>query len=362
MALRNLLSLLAMATCALVISSNLEQATALSVESHSQHVARHALHGSIAKKRRGNSKRCRKRPTSTSASTVGASTAGATTTKKATSSTPKPSSDSNQGSSNDDAPSKGGSSGGSSGGESGLLRGLAWAVDDRWAPAIADKPKVKWYHHWADGPLDVDNSLEFVPVHWGTKTNDKWNQRVAEMKKKQPQHLMGFNEPDIDSQANMSPSDAAGVWMDQIHPWGKKGVKLVSPQVAFDLDWLDSFLKNIRSQGGWVDAIAIHWYGDFKDIAGFKAYVQKAHDKFGLPIWIPEVGITTASGPSEGDCLNFMQQALGWLESQSYVDRVAWFGAFAQNNPPDGFATGKNALFYAQDSLTSLGKYYGSSG
>lgn len=362
-----------MATCALILSASTEQVTALSVESHAHHVARHALHESIAKKRRDSSKRCRKRPTSTSASTAGATT---TTTKKATSSTAKPTSSSsnsdsgkngNSGSTSGDSGNNnsGGNSGSSnsgSSGESGLLRGLAWAVDNTWAPTIADKPKIKWFHHWADGPVDEMSDIEFVPTYWGTKANDKWYQRVAEMKKKQPQHLIGFNEPDIDSQSNMSPGEAAGVWMDQIHPWGQKGVKLVSPQVAFDLDWLDSFLKNIRSQGGWVDAIAIHWYGDFKDISSFKSFVQKAHDRFGLPIWIPEVGITTASGASEGDCLNFMKEALGWLESQSYVDRVAWFGAFPQSSPPDGFATGNNALFYAKNSLTSLGNYYGTSG
>jgi hypothetical protein len=67
-------------------------------------------------------------------------------------------------------------------------------------------------------------------------------------------------------------------------------------------------------------------YGSWNDIASFKKYVQTAHTRFGKNIWIPELGVTTASHPSQGQVKNFMMEVFAWLESQSYVERAAWFG------------------------------------
>lgn len=373
MALRNLLSLLTMATMALILSANTESVNALSIEAHGHHVSRHVLHESIAKKRRASSQRCKPRPTSTAGNTQAPTTtakATSTSSSKAasTSTSTKASSGSGgSGSGSSNSGSSGNGNSGSSGGDSGsadtggLARGLAWAVDNTFAPTIAPQGSaISWIWHWADGPVSTVPYLEFVPCFWGPSNQDKWNQRVAEMKQNQPQHLLGFNEPDIDSQSNMSPGYAADVWMEQIHQWGQKGVKLGSPQIAYDQDWMASFLSNIEGRGGWVDFIVLHWYGSFKDIDSFKSYVTSAHQKFNKPIWVTEVGVTTASGASEADCLNFMKEVLSFLASTGYVQRASWFGSFTQSNAPDGFATGNNALFYSKSSLTSLGKFYSS--
>jgi hypothetical protein len=112
---------------------------------------------------------------------------------------------------------------------------------------------------WADGPVSQLSNLEFVPQFWGPKNWDKWNQRVAEMKKKQPTYLLGFNEPDISSQANMSPSYAAQVYKEQIVPWGYKGVNLGSPAIAYDLDWMGDFIKNLNNRGGYINFVVLHW-------------------------------------------------------------------------------------------------------
>ncbi|KAJ7884801.1 hypothetical protein B0H14DRAFT_2183402, partial [Mycena olivaceomarginata] len=51
------------------------------------------------------------------------------------------------------------------------------------------------------------------------------------------EHLLGFNEPDITTQADMNPSNAADLWMQEIQPWTANGTKLISPAVAWDLHW-----------------------------------------------------------------------------------------------------------------------------
>jgi len=70
----------------------------------------------------------------------------------------------------------------------------------------------------------------------------------------------------------------------------------------------------------------VYRYGSWNDLAGFKKWVQTAHSQFQMNIWIPELGITSASHPSQAQVKNFMMNAFTWLDSQPYVERAAWFG------------------------------------
>jgi len=242
-------------------------------------------------------------------------------------------------------------------------RGLGWAANNQYAPSIGSKSLITWYHHWQNGPVpQMPDKNEYVPMYWGRTYTNLWQQRVAEMHKKTPKHLMAFNEPDVKGQSNMDPNDAAQLYMQEIYPWGKKGVQLGSPAIVWNLNWMDTFLNAIQQSGGDVDFICLHWYGSWNDIASLKKFVQTAHSRFGKNIWIPELGITTASHPSQGQVQNFMMEAFTWLDSQSYVERAAWFGAFESNNPPDNFATGLNALFSPQGQLSQMGQWYSSAG
>ncbi|KAJ7698254.1 glycosyl hydrolase catalytic core-domain-containing protein [Mycena rosella] len=239
-------------------------------------------------------------------------------------------------------------------------RGLAWATNNNFAPVIGSKPMVNWYHHWEDGPVpQMPAKNEYVPMFWGTSKWDKWSSRKAEMAKNTPKHLLGFNEPDISSQANMSPADAAGVWMSEIHPYAAKGVQLGSPAVAWNLDWTAQFLAELKKRGGHVDFITVHWYGSYQDLAKFKAFVTSAHTRFGYHIWVTELGVTSGSNPTTQQTKNFMMNAFSWMDSTGFVDRASWFGCFESSSPPDAYATAKNALFKTAGALNDMGFWYG---
>ncbi|KAJ6506318.1 glycosyl hydrolase catalytic core-domain-containing protein [Mycena vitilis] len=243
---------------------------------------------------------------------------------------------------------------------SATARGLAWATDNTFAPVIGSKPMVTWYHHWEDGAVSqMPSKNEYVPMFWGTSKWDKWNARKAEMAKKTPTHLLGFNEPDISSQANLSPASAADTWMKEIHPYAAKGVKLGSPAVAWNLDWTMNFLAELKKRGGHVDFVAVHWYGSWKDLATFKKFVASAHTRFGYKVWVTELGITSSSSPSQQQTKDFMMNAYAWMDSTGYVDRASWFGCFEQSQPPDAYATSKNAMFKSAGVLNDLGYWYG---
>ncbi|KAJ7598055.1 glycosyl hydrolase catalytic core-domain-containing protein [Mycena floridula] len=238
-------------------------------------------------------------------------------------------------------------------------RGLAWATDNNYAPIIAKGPLITWYHHWQDGPVStMPSNLEYVPMFWGSSKWDLWNARKADMNKKWPQHLMGFNEPDISSQGNMDPNYAATVWMNEIQPYGWKGVKLISPAIAWDLNWLKTFMNAVASKGGNIDMVACHWYGSWNDIAGFKKFIAAVRTQTNRKIWVTELGITSSSNPTQAQTKEFMMEAFTWMQSTGYVDRASWFGCFLVNSPPDNYATGKNGLFQAAKVLSDMAYWY----
>lgn len=239
-----------------------------------------------------------------------------------------------------------------------FYRGLAWAVDDNFAPALANGPLIHWYYHWADGPnTKMPSKVEFVPMFYGPNNWDQWNQRIAEMNKKTPKHILAFNEPDI-SQTAIDPNYAAELFMEQIYPWAKKGVKLGSPGIAFDLNWMSTFYDAVKNKGGHIDFFVCHWYGSWNNVSQFKKYVASLHSKFGKDVWVTEVGITTSSNPSQQQVKNFMMDAFVWMAAQGYVQRASWFGCFVNTAPPDGFATGKNGFFKSGGKLTDMAYWY----
>jgi Glycosyl hydrolase catalytic core len=106
----------------------------------------------------------------------------------------------------------------------------------------------------------MPSKVEYVPMFWGPSKWDKWSARLDEMNQAAPKYLMAFNEPDVESQANMDPYYAAQLYMEQINPWASKGAKLGSPAIAWSLDWMSTFLSEISNKGGTVDFICLHWF------------------------------------------------------------------------------------------------------
>lgn len=239
-------------------------------------------------------------------------------------------------------------------------RGLAWATNNQFVQhRIAHNPLIHWYHHWQDGPVPgMPSAIEFVPMFWGPKYWGQWDQELGRMRQSPPKHLMAFNEPDIQGQSNMNPYYAAQLYMEQIQPWASKGTTLVSPAIVWNLNWMATFLNEVHNKGGHVDIIALHWYGSHNDIQGLKQFVQTAHARFNKPIWITEVGITSSSYPSTWQVKNFVMNSVFWMEQQYYIKRVAWFGCFEVDHPPDYFASAKNALLKAGGYLSDLGFWY----
>ena len=72
------------------------------------------------------------------------------------------------------------------------------------------------------------------------------------------EHLLAFNEPDVKGQANIDPDTAVGLFMQELQPYARKGVKVSSPQMVWDLDWLSKFLNICHEAGRSISCLAIH--------------------------------------------------------------------------------------------------------
>ncbi|WP_329473075.1 glycosyl hydrolase [Streptomyces sp. NBC_01723] len=199
---------------------------------------------------------------------------------------------------------------------------------------------AKWYHNWAATSAGVTKptDVEFVPTIWGpgSVTEAELGNAAREGK-----NLLGFNEPDSPTQANMTPEQALDLWP-QLQ---KTGLNLGAPAVATDADrpggWLDRFMNGAQERGLRVDFIPVHWYGsDFSWRATYQlaAYLERVHERYNKPIWLTEYALIdftqgTPRYPSEQEQNRFIKTSAETLERLDYVDRYAWFALSTQTSP-----------------------------
>ena len=103
-----------------------------------------------------------------------------------------------------------------------------------------------------------------------------------------------FNEPDLSSQSNLTPQQAASAWKQWIQPFAGRA-KLCSPAITnggapMGTAWLDNFLS--ACTGCTIDCIAIHIYDSATNNAYFKNYISGIGTKYGKPVWVTEVGLS----------------------------------------------------------------------
>jgi len=219
-----------------------------------------------------------------------------------------------------------------------------------------------WFYNWGPGypplrPASKDTA-EFVPMIWGRGSLER--NGVAQVRSEAPWtgagHLLGFNEPDHEGQADMSVSTAIKLWP-QLE---QSGLRLGSPAPVQALgDWLEKFMDQAAAKDLRVDFVTMHSYAPPK-ADSFLETVQKLHERYGKPVWITEFAVAdwkaTESSPSrytEKEIMAFMKEAVAGLREMSYVERFAW-ETRVHGDP----IMGASALFRNSGSLTPTGQLY----
>ncbi|MEO3809284.1 sigma-70 family RNA polymerase sigma factor [Sphaerisporangium sp. B11E5] len=201
---------------------------------------------------------------------------------------------------------------------------------------------AKWYYTWStrhDG-VTTPKGAAFVPMIWGAKSTDA--RSLAEARAAGP-YLLGFNEPDMAAQSDMSVEQALALWPKLM----KAGRVLGSPAVAFGGDtpggWLDRFMSGARKKGYRVDFVALHWYGgDFRAQAAagqLRDYLRKVYQRYRKPIWLTEYALIDFSNgvrhPTDAQQAAFVTASTRMLATLPYVQRYAWFGLPAEDGKPN---------------------------
>ncbi len=227
---------------------------------------------------------------------------------------------------------------------------------------------VDWVYNWGPDPENVDlfasDSMSFAPMCWNGAYDEK---RIRDFVKKHPEtrYLLGFNEPNFNAQANMSPETTAKQWPRVEKLADELGLRLVGPALNFSgevvggriwspYEWLDEFLRIYPKAR--MDCLALHcymnWYSStnwfvteyiYKDL--YDASKKDVYGKYPhLVAWLDECKAKNGSFPrmmltefcsweNDGTItgldfqLDQMTQKLQMLEQSDIVEGYAWFMA-----------------------------------
>jgi hypothetical protein len=221
---------------------------------------------------------------------------------------------------------------------------------------------ASWYYTWSATPgVSGPPGVQFVPMIWGAA--DVTPSTLSQIRQ-EGHYLLGFNEPDMTSQSNMTPTQAIGLWPQLM----ATGMQLGSPAVADDGatpgGWLDQFMSGATARGYRVNFITLHWYGsDFATgpaVSQLQSYLQAVYTRYHLPIWLTEFALANFGGspatPTQQQQAAFLTAATAMLQRLSYVQRYAWFGLEA--TPTDG----SMGLFASGAVPTTVGRAFEAAG
>ncbi|WP_427919410.1 sigma-70 family RNA polymerase sigma factor [Streptomyces sp. cg40] len=218
---------------------------------------------------------------------------------------------------------------------------------------------ASWYYTWntQHSGITTPSSGSFVPMIWGAKSVT--DASLAQARSYGP-YLLGFNEPDMAQQSNMTVEQALELWPKLM----AAGRILGSPAVAYGGDtaggWLDRFMSGAGTKGYRVDFITLHWYGgDFRTpqaVQQLTSYLAAVYARYHKPIWLTEYALIDFSQgtrfPSAQQQADFVTASTKALDGLSYVQRYAWFGLGADPSKPS------SGLFTNGTTTTAAGRAF----
>jgi len=229
------------------------------------------------------------------------------------------------------------------------------------AGAALSDVRASWFYDWsADGAASIaPPGVEFVPMIWGAGAVDPATLNRA---KSHGKVLLGFNEPDLAGQANMTVEHALDLWPQLM----ATGMRLGSPAPAWGADrpdgWLDRFMTGARARGYRVDFIALHCYGSYFGPAAtghLRSYLRAVYERYRLPIWVTEYALIDFSGsptfPTQEQQVQFVRASTALMESLSFVERYAWFALPSSKR-------GDTGLYLDGHTPTAVGAAYRAAG
>jgi hypothetical protein len=247
-------------------------------------------------------------------------------------------------------------------------RGVAYDLADP-LDFAALSPGVSWWYNWGSQPNKsvpadyvAQYGVDYYPMLW----NGNYDATAVEaflQANTNIKYLLVMNEPNLTSQSNLTPAQAAAIWPGFEAISAHTGVKIVGPQITWGtmtgyndpVVWMDAFIAAYQAANGGrspqIDYLAFHWY-DY----GLAGQLDRL-TKYGKQFWITEF----ANWHSQNDGAQIdtlakqeaqMTDMVATCESRVDVVRYAWFTGRMSND------VHFTSLLGTAGQLTDLGKLY----
>jgi hypothetical protein len=246
-------------------------------------------------------------------------------------------------------------------------RGIAYGHHSESDLEVISRGLSWWYNWYVEPESGVKETfqnyeMDFVPMVWGAGADTSILRKFL---KSHPgvKYILGFNEPNFKSQANMTPVQAAENWPKIEELANEFNLKIVGPAVNYcgdcvdipgtnsdsdPVEYLDAFFDACPECR--VDYIGVHNYmcyaGPIADYIGrFKKYDKK--------IWLTEFACWDQSTITPDMQKSLVIGAIDYLENDTNVFRYSWFSGDRTGKWPylDIFGPKPGAL-------TELGELY----
>ena len=196
-------------------------------------------------------------------------------------------------------------------------KGMGWSIK-----SPIQTLRGSWFYNWGSTTTEGVVDIEFVPMKW-TARNDIDSQWQTIVNNNTSNHLLGFNEPDAATQANMSLDLILKRWPKMM----ESGMRLGSPCPAGNKQLLYDFIKKCDELNYRVDFVTLHDYGE-GTAQQFYNNCKTLHDKTGRPVWVTEFnfgGTWTAGRPTYAQSAARIKEIIERYDTEGIIERYAIF-------------------------------------
>ena len=246
------------------------------------------------------------------------------------------------------------------------------------------KHGITWFYTWGpDLARIVDNSakthdLTFYPMAWTSGWND---QKISAYFQANPEceYILSYNEPNLEDQANMTPTEAAEDWPNilNIAKSFNPAKKIVAPAMNYGtlanyfdpIKWLNEFYALPGVSWNDVEALSVHCYMAYP--SAVKSYIgryrtelkNQAGQTVIKPIWMTEFCAwddypNRDSNPAPDHQMYYLSQIVTYMELEPAVEKYAWFIPKAGNWDWNDFPYHSFIKKTNPPELTPLGQIY----
>lgn len=233
-------------------------------------------------------------------------------------------------------------------------------------------PGVSWYYNWTVAPLATKPPslpIEYVPMVWNGSAGSRETLSSYLGAGNRPWRVLALNEPNLTTQANMTPQQCATTFGQVLSIANAYGIPVVAPQMAigtaanqsvtafdpiqnktvtytYQQPFLDAFLYYCGSTP--PAGLSTHSYGGYGEITWITGTMHTAYPN--EKVWLTEFADWGVQ--NDADVVSMLIQSVDYCERTPWIEGYAWFMSRITGDPHNSL------LASASGVLTPVGQAY----